>query len=120
MQLKLRGSFNLDKVYTKVYALSVDDMHFRGMQWDRGNRSKCQKHGVTIAEIEYLFQNDPGIAPDIDHSQEESRFFAIGKTGEGRSLFVVFTIRGDAIRPISARYMHPKEVARYEKEAPHS
>ena len=98
----------------------MNDMHFSGIQWDRGNRAKCQKHGVTIAEIEHLFQNDPGIAPDIDHSQEEARFFAIGKTGEGRSVFVVFTIRGDAIRPISARYMHPKEVARYEKAAPHS
>lgn len=98
----------------------MNDMIFSGFQWDRGNRAKCQKHGVTIAEIEYVFQNDPGIAPDVDHSQEETRFFAIGKTREGRSVFVVFTIRGDELRPISARYMHEKEVARYEKEAPKS
>ena len=30
-------------------------MVFSGIQWDRGNRAKCQKHGVTIAEIEYIF-----------------------------------------------------------------
>jgi hypothetical protein len=98
----------------------MNEMIFGGFQWDRGNRAKCQKHGVTIAEIEYVFQNDPGIASDVEHSQEESRLFAIGKTREGRNVFVVFTIRADEIRPISARYMHEKEVARYEKEAPHS
>lgn len=98
----------------------MDDMIFSGIQWDRGNKAKCQKHGVTLAEIEYIFQNDPGIAPDLGHSQVEARFFAIGKTGEGRSVFIVFTIREDEIRPISARYMHEKEVSRYEKEAPNA
>ena len=93
-------------------------MIFSGIQWDKGNRTKCQKHGVTIAEIEYVFQNDPGIAPDLAHSQAETRFFAIGKTREKRNVFIVFTIRETEIRPISARYMHEKEVSRYEKEAP--
>ena len=83
-----------------------------------GNKAKCRKHGVTLAEIEYVFRNDPGIAPDLTHSQTEVRFFAIGKTGEGRRVFIVFTIREAEIRPISARYMHEKEVFRYEKEAP--
>ena len=94
-------------------------MIFSGIQWDKGNRTKCQKHGVTIAEIEHIFQNDPGIAPDLAHSHAEVRFFAIGKTKEERSVFIVFTVRETEIRPISARYMHEKEVSRYEKEAPH-
>ena len=93
-------------------------MIFSGIQWDKGNRTKCQKHGVTIAEIEHIFQNDPGIAPDLAHSNAEVRFFAIGKTKEERSVFIVFTVRETEIRPISARYMHEKEVSRYEKEAP--
>jgi uncharacterized protein len=46
----------------------------------------------------------------------------IGKSEAGRWVFVVFTIRVRAghrmIRPISARYMHAKEVAAYEKENP--
>lgn len=73
MQLKLRGLFILDIVYTKAHTVNMNDMHLSRIQWDRGNRAKCQKHGVTIAEIEYLFQNAPGIAPDIGHSQTESR-----------------------------------------------
>jgi uncharacterized DUF497 family protein len=55
-------------------------------------------------------------------SQTEQRLRAIGKTAERRAIFVVFTLRrrGDdiLIRPISARYMHDKEVKSYEKENP--
>jgi uncharacterized protein len=30
-------------------------MDFAVFDWDSGNRKKCQKHGVSIAEIESLF-----------------------------------------------------------------
>ena len=30
-------------------------MEFDGFDWDDGNRDKCQKHGVSIGEIERLF-----------------------------------------------------------------
>ena len=85
--------------------------------WDDGNRGKCQQHGVSIAEIEALFQGTPRIAPDPRHSDAEDRLIAIGRTDEGRALFVVFTLRPEAgrqrVRPISARYMHKKESDRY-------
>jgi uncharacterized DUF497 family protein len=29
-----------------------------GFDWDSGNRDKCQKHGVSIAEIEALFKEN--------------------------------------------------------------
>ena len=94
---------------------------FHGFDWDHGNRKKCQKHGVSIAEIEDLFlRNALRLEPDIFNSVAEQRFRAIGKTGEGRGIFLVFTIRGHGaarlIRPISARYMHKKEIDAYEKE----
>jgi len=60
------------------------------------------------------------VFPDPTHSQGEDRFIGIGKTTQGRSVFIAFTLRthsDDAlIRPISARYMHQKEVEHYEKE----
>jgi len=89
---------------------------FTGFNWDAGNVEKCQIHGVTIAEIEYVFTHSPAVAPDISHSQKEGRFQAIGKTREDRRVFVVFTFRKGEIRPISARYMHQKEVDFYEKK----
>lgn len=97
-------------------------MTFAGFDWDHGNREKCEKHGVTPAEIEHLFLGGIDIRPDLSHSGREERFNAHGTTLTGRSVFVVFTIRersGKAyIRPISARYMHRKEIARYEKDNP--
>ena len=90
-----------------------------GFDCDRGNRAKCQKHGVSIAEIEELFYDEPRIAPDPEHSQEEDRLLAVGRTTDERPLFVAFTLRTEGprrlIRPVSARYMHAKEIAAYEE-----
>lgn len=94
-----------------------------GFDWDAGNREKCRKHGVSVAEVEELFRRPLLIIPDAAHSQGEERLRAIGKTAIGRSIFLVFTIRERGgkrfIRPISARYMHGKEVSHYEEENPH-
>ena len=90
--------------------------------WDQGNRIKCQKHGVTPEEIEQAFEKPIYILPSKASQQTEGRLKAIAKTRTGRHVFIVFTVRekhGERhIRPISARYMHQKEVERYEKEAP--
>lgn len=97
------------------------DLKVDGFDWDRGNRVKCQKHGVSIAQIEALFTHGPRIAPDLKHSADEDRLIAVGRTGTGRPVFVVFTIRmkngRHLIRPVAARYMHAKEVEAYEKES---
>jgi uncharacterized DUF497 family protein len=97
-------------------------MEFDGFNWDSGNRGKCQQHDVSLAEIESLFRGAPRVGPDVNHSVLEQRFRAVGVTAQGRNLFVVFTLRqkGDdiLIRPLSARYMHKKEVQAYEKEIP--
>ena len=93
-----------------------------GFDWDDGNRRKCEKHGVSVAEIEELYAGTVMILPDHGHSQEEERFRAIATNKQGRHVFVVFTVREHHgrryIRPISARYMHRKEVARHEKDNP--
>jgi uncharacterized DUF497 family protein len=91
-----------------------------GFQWDRGNRAKCQKHGVSVAEIEQVFDRPVAVFPDPAHSDMEDRFKAIGQTDAGRTILIVFALRETAgarlIRPISARYMHAKEIVHYEKE----
>ena len=91
-----------------------------GFDWDEGNLAKCQKHGVAIDEIEAVFHHQPAIAPDLAHSQAEQRLIAIGKGRGARPIFVVFTLREIddevLIRPVSARYMHQKEIDNYEEE----
>ena len=96
-------------------------LSFSGFDWDDGNRAKCQRHGLTLSEIEDVFSRPITVLPDPEHSRAEERFKAIGVTARGRHVFLTFTLRrhGDAalVRPISARYMHRKEIAHYEKEA---
>jgi len=91
-----------------------------GFDWDDGNLAKCRKHGVSAQEIEFLFEAGPQIAPDIKHSGAEDRFIAVGRSAMGRALFVAFMFRKVEgtfrIRPVSARYMHRKEIDAYEKK----
>jgi uncharacterized DUF497 family protein len=94
---------------------------FSGFAWDNANRSKCQKHGVSIAEVEHVLAHAATlIVPDLKNMRVEPRFLAIGRTEEERYAFVVFTprqTRGEILmRPISARYMHRKEIKKYEQE----
>jgi len=89
-----------------------------GFDWDAGNWEKCQKHGVSIVEIEAMLRGDPQIAPAPRRSLTEERFIAVSRTPPGRPVFIAFTLRirdgARLVRPISARYMHAKEIQRYE------
>jgi hypothetical protein len=58
-----------------------------GFDWDEGNREKCQKHGVMIAEIESVFAGTPAIGPDAAHSTAETRFLAIGRASSADTCF---------------------------------
>jgi uncharacterized DUF497 family protein len=82
-----------------------------GFQWDQGNSEKnWVKHRVSPFECEQIFFNQPlVVADDMGHSKQESRYYVFGKTDQGRSLYVVFTIRGQWVRVISARDMNHKE-----------
>lgn len=88
-----------------------------GFDWDDGNSNKnLEKHGVSRSEQEQVFTNQPLLLRfDEKHSKEEVRYFALGKTNNERRLFVVFTIREDKIRVISARDMNRKERGVYEQ-----
>ena len=91
-----------------------------GFDCDEGNLAHCQKYGVSLQEIERLLAGEPLIAPDLKHALLEDRLIAIGRTNSGRPLFVAFTMRQRRgrrlIRPVSARYMHAKEIEGYEAQ----
>lgn len=97
----------------------VKDIHLPeiiSFDWDTGNLTKSfKKHGVEPIESEQVFYNDPVYFCDEKHSQKEERYFAYGITDSGRKLFVVFTIRNNKIRIISARDQNQKERRAYEK-----
>ena len=77
--------------------------------------------GFFVSRLNYFFQEKPWIGPDLKHSDLEQRFLALGKDAAGKHMIVAFTFRvvtetgRRLIRPISARYMHQKEVLKYEQ-----
>jgi uncharacterized protein len=91
-----------------------------GFDWDAANWPKCGKHGVSRAEIEDVLRGTPYILPDRYPEDAETRFDAVGRNAVGRHVFIVFTIREKGgqhfLRPISARYMHKKEIDHYERQ----
>jgi uncharacterized DUF497 family protein len=98
-----------------VYDLSVI---ISGFEWDDGNWPKCGKHGVSREEIEQVLMGRPAVL--ADPHPNEPRMRAIGRTADGRFVFLVFMSRKfdrkTMIRPISARYMHQKEIDHYESQ----
>ena len=89
----------------------------REFEWDAGNSAKSwKKHSVRPTECEELFAERPLlVAEDLAHSDREPRLLALGQTRSGRQLLVVFTIRGQRLRVISARDMSRRERSVYEK-----
>ena len=96
----------------------IDLSQITGFDWDSGNARKNEKHGVSMAEAEQVFFNAPLLLlEDQAHSQNEPRVHALGKTDEGRTLHITFTLHqsGELIRVISARDTHWKVRTVYEQ-----
>lgn len=83
-------------------------------EWDRGNKEKnLVKHGVANVECEETFF-DPHkrVLKAVFHvgiAGREKRYVLIGRTKTERILYVVFTVRRDKVRVISARDLNRKE-----------
>lgn len=98
-----------------MYMLDLDRVI--NFQWDRGNIDKnFTKHNITPNESEEAFlDQNLKTYDDIEHSQKEKRYIAIGKSKSKNVLYIVFTIRNSQIRVISARIANTKERKIYEK-----
>ena len=95
----------------------TDDLaQCRGFQWDEGNGEKnWVQHQVSQGEAEQVFFNRPLVVVEGEQRAEITpRFYALGHTDARRLLFIVFTIRDDLIRVISARPMSRRERRVYE------
>ena len=74
-------------------------------EWDEHkNRQNQEKHGVSFDLAQYAFEDpDRVIAVDLEHSEDEPRYYCFGKVGEG-IMTVRFTYRGHSLRIIGAGY----------------
>jgi uncharacterized DUF497 family protein len=74
-------------------------------EWDAGkNAENLAKHGVSFEVAQAAFLDKRRVVlSDFQHSEEEQRYFCIGRIGEG-IITVRFTIRGNAIRIFGAGF----------------
>jgi len=100
----------MDEIYEIVRNCS-------GFEWDKYNIIKnWEKHNVAPVESEQVFFNKPLlVAVDVEPSEIENRYYALGRTDRDRRLFIVFTVRNSMLRVISSRDMSKKERDEYEK-----
>ena len=68
------------------------------IDWDRGNRDECQKHGMSIKDIEAVFRGPAVISPRQGKPQERAP--------------------AESNWNHSVRFMHGKEVEGYEEAHP--
>ncbi len=109
----------LKVMYIMVIYIMIDWSRVQGFDWDAGNaRKSVDKHGVSQAEAEQMFFNQPLLTlADAKHSDVEPRFHALGHSNDRRLLHLTFTLRHDEtrIRVISVRDMNRKERIVYEQ-----
>jgi uncharacterized protein len=85
-------------------------------EWDNNKaESNAVKHDITFEEAITAFA-DPALlfTEDSLHSWGEEREWAIGATENGLVVVIVFTMRGEQIRIISARAASKQERQEYE------
>jgi uncharacterized protein len=99
----------------KMYSYVQKKVKF---EWDKYNTVKnWAKHEVRPYEAEETVTDEfARILNDEVHSDSELRYIIIGKTRKHRILYIVFVIRNQRIRVISARDANKKEVIIYEKK----
>jgi uncharacterized DUF497 family protein len=76
----------------------ADELRF---DWDQANTEHIGSHHVTPEEVEQVFAKDE-MAIDYDVIGGEQRWTAIGETDRMRVLIVVFTMRDESVRTVTA------------------
>ncbi len=85
------------------------------LEWDEAKNNACfERRGFDFAHAVNAF-HDPHriVVQDRRRDHGEDRYRLLGRV-DGRAFVVVYTVRGPALRTISARKANPKEVADYE------
>jgi uncharacterized DUF497 family protein len=71
------------------------------LDWDQANIDHIGRHGVVPGEVSELFTNE---AIDLRYEvvDGEERWTSIGHTNRLRILVMVWTMRGELVRPVTA------------------
>jgi len=90
-------------------------MHMR-VTWDLVKaRINHEKHGIRFSDAEIVLWDPQGVTIEDEAAEGEQRQVTIGSDTMERILVVVYTLRDDEIRLISARKATKQERRSYEK-----
>ena len=82
-------------------------------EWDfKKNDLNIKKHGIDFSDAVTVLYDEYALTIAEVHESEE-RFITIGHDGYARLLVVVYCIRDEKIRIISARKSTKKEMGKY-------
>ena len=87
-------------------------------EWDVGKGEINQRqHGLSFEEAKGLFTSGLDYLEiyDVEHSDEEDRFIAVGLVRRGLIVVVYTEPQEDVIRIISARFATPQESRLFRK-----
>ena len=71
--------------------------------WDEANEDHVARHNVTPEEAEEAFFDPSRVRADVYSTETERRRGLLGRTEDGRLLYVIYTMRAAAIRVVTAR-----------------
>jgi len=83
-------------------------------EWDAGKAAaNFKKHGIDFADAVAVLEDVLAVTIR-DEVADEERYVTVGEDVLGRVAVVVYALRGDRIRIISARRASRKELRQYE------
>ncbi len=80
--------------------------------WDEANIEHIARHNVTVEEFQQIFANDP-FDLDMEVVDSEERYASVGHTNGLRVLIIVWTMRGETTRPVTAFEASERLAKRY-------
>lgn len=85
-------------------------------EWNESKaRANLRKHRVDFADAATAFEDERDVTIAQENPAEE-RYATIGVDALGRPLVVIYTMRGERIRIISARRATRRERAEYDRQ----
>jgi uncharacterized protein len=76
-------------------------------------RANLRKHRVSFADAEQALRDPQAVTIEDPDAVGEQRFVTLGTDTLGRVLVVVYALRGDRVRLISARKASKGELGQY-------
>ena len=84
-------------------------------EWDEEkNLKNIAKHGINFYKAKELFARPYEIIES--NKYEEERYILVGKSEEGIFISIIYTLREDRIRIISARISKKREIKIYKSK----